>query len=255
VRSAYRQAVCRICGAGITVHQRVRGGVCERASCKRTALHRDMARRREEAAAAKQRVEAFGRQLIAAGPGPADVEAVAVALVPSNDQPVTRLPAGRRRAFREFLEQLIAETAPGPEPADPDAVPPSELLALGCATCRGHCCRSGGTHAYLDEAIIRRYAAQHPEMTAPDIVEAYVERLPARSFQDSCVYHGLRGCVLPREMRAAICNWFQCDGLKSLAERLEQAAPQQVVAVAGSDGRYLRATIAGADGVHRRWRA
>jgi hypothetical protein len=37
----------------------------------------------------------------------------------------------------------------------------------------------------------------------------------------SCAYHGDRGCVLPREDRAPICNAYACDSLQATRRTLD----------------------------------
>jgi hypothetical protein len=43
-----------------------------------------------------------------------------------------------------------------------------------------------------------------------------LERLPAESVLDSCVYHSATGCSLPRELRSETCNRHLCGKLKNL---------------------------------------
>ena len=128
------------------------------------------------------------------------------------------------------------------------------LLGQACATCRGHCCLTGGDHAYLDSRDIRRYWSTRPSATAASITRAYLAALPRRSYTGSCVFHGISGCTLPRPMRAEICNSFLCDGAQAMRTELEKGGARRGFAVASANGELLRATLFDADGTRRRLR-
>ena len=63
-----------------------------------------------------------------------------------------------------------------------------------------------------------------------------MRRLPAASYQESCVFHASTGCTLPREMRSAVCNTFYCHALEQQRARL-------------SSGEALPTLIGAADGL------
>ena len=67
---------------------------------------------------------------------------------------------------------------------------------------------------------------------AEQLAHPALERLPARSIESSCVFHGPVGCTLPRNLRADICNYWQCSGRWELRERLGEAGESRAIAVA-----------------------
>jgi hypothetical protein len=179
-------------------------------------------------------------------------ESFAVALLPSNDRPIVRLPENRRRAFRDHLRRLIgraaaqraaagssAGIASGPAHAAAENRIGDEAAASGraCATCGGRCCQPGREHAFQTTADIRRYMAAHPRAHPQQLLEAYLSRLPDRSYQDSCVYHAEIGCVLPHEMRSQTCKAFQCEEIEEFRNGLREPSFRGGIAVAICDDR------------------
>ncbi len=67
---------------------------------------------------------------------------------------------------------------------------------------------------------LRRWLARHPGATWADAVEDYMGHVPERHVGRSCVYHGERGCSLPRTTRSDTCNVHACETL----ERVEVLA-------------------------------
>ena len=136
---------------------------------------------------------------------------------------------------------------PAPEgPAEPAAtgdgtapLPAAEASLLGqaCAACRGTCCKHGREHAFLGGLRLARYLADHPGRTPEQAVAAYLAHLPGESFEDACVYRGRAGCTLPRDLRAELCNAYECAGLRAYRRALEQGGPQSGCAVVREDHR------------------
>lgn len=192
--------------------------------------------------------------------GEPDVERFALALLPSNGRRISNLPERRRRRLRDHLNRLVGaaaaqaarrESAPVPARAEPEeSAEELAVLGAGCATCRGHCCPQGGDHAFLDVTALRRHLAEHPDARPRQVLEAYLARLPQKSYQGSCVYHTARGCALPRDMRADICNEWYCDGLHAFRAGMARTRTQRGFAVATEGGRVLRAARIDADGAH-----
>jgi hypothetical protein len=187
-------------------------------------------------------------------------ESFAVALLPSNDRPIVRLPENRRRAFRDHLRRLIgraaaqraaagssAGIASGPAHAAAENRIGDEAAASGraCATCGGRCCQPGREHAFQTTADIRRYMAAHPRAHPQQLLEAYLSRLPDRSYQDSCVYHAEIGCVLPHEMRSQTCKAFQCEEIEEFRNGLREPSFRGGIAVAICDDEIVRTAFLG----------
>lgn len=59
--------------------------------------------------------------------------------------------------------------------------------------------------------------------------------LPQRSVVESCEFHTDRGCNLPAEMRADMCNHYICPALHEMRSSLEQDEPAGFF-IAAADG-------------------
>jgi hypothetical protein len=70
-----------------------------------------------------------------------------------------------------------------------------------------------------------------------------MSKIPRQSVEYSCVYHGDRGCTLPRSMRASICNTYHCEGLKALAAKLDQHPGEPILLVATTEHRVVRSAL------------
>ncbi len=153
-------------------------------------------------------------------------------VVPTNSKKTTKLPKRRQKLFREFLSNLINETMSEFEGSKDnkkesnnkeisryeaeDNEYPFESKA--CSICRGGCCGIGEEHAFLKKEILLRYVSGHPDQKPEQVLAAYMEYLPEKSFKDSCVNHTEKGCSLPKNMRSQVCNDYLCDPLNKLRE-------------------------------------
>ncbi|NNK63282.1 MAG: hypothetical protein HKO98_08710 [Gemmatimonadetes bacterium] len=111
-----------------------------------------------------------------------------------------------------------ASGAPGAESASPRARAVETAIATACAGCRGWCCRYGGRDgAHLSVATLRRAAREVREdgsdPSADDLTDLYLSYLGATHSEDGCLFHGDRGCRLPRDLRSEVCNAFLCGEL------------------------------------------
>jgi hypothetical protein len=244
---------CRICRVPLPVH-RIAVGVCDDRECN--AIHAgyrlaEMERNEKERL---QRLRATGesRKLRAAGAaGVEHPQDFAVVVVPHIKTPLRPPDEERIGRVRARLESLVnwafthepddseLPRRPGwssagepdssvyqPEDIAADATAVESLLfAAGCRLCRGACCRTGADHAYLNIRQIREFIAAHPEFSAEEVVEAHLSHVPEMSIENSCIFHGERGCTLPREMRSDMCNRWICRGLKEIRETLEDGSP------------------------------
>jgi hypothetical protein len=158
-------------------------------------------------------------------------------VLPSGPPQAYNVTAQRRRRYRKHLHQVIAEAhriEPGSSPLTGSvATRASESKMPGqlCALCGGGCCTRGGDHAYLSAASLRRFMALQPEMSANDVVAAYLDRLPRKSQAGSCINHTSGGCGLPREMRSDTCNNYACESLARLQFAQRGTQPPQAVLI------------------------
>lgn len=174
-----------------------------------------------------------------------------IAVVPANRQRLARLSARRRREFAAHLDEVIAEalqiqrtrTAARSRGQAPLPGAPPAGVANGCATCRGHCCRLGATHAFVDAATVQRLIEGTGTSAPRALARAFLQRLPVVSYRGSCVYHTRAGCNLPRAMRADICNRFYCGGLLERWAALRAPPPTGFAIAAADAGTLLRLTV------------
>jgi hypothetical protein len=220
---------CCVCGRPAKRHEFV-NGACRDSKCQRAAFaqRRLTARTEYKKRYEKQLDQATFARSVAAKHADVDAPDTYVPVVtPANTRSVTPLPRRRRYRFMKQLLKLIKncedrglltdaavsermELARPSEPAENDHVP---AVQHACANCLGRCCRRGGTHAFLDEFVLQRFKAAHPNADSKSLLTAYCSYLPERSYKDSCVFHTELGCGLPREMRSRTCNRTICAGL------------------------------------------
>lgn len=160
-----------------------------------------------------------------------------IVTVPLLDEMLEPPPPHRVRALKRHLVQSLRDLRiakrPGrlvqkstPEPEGFTAA----VLATGCATCQGHCCKGGGDHAYVDERTMARVRRDNPELDARAVIRLFMARVASRSYRDSCLFHGADGCTLGRPLRAELCNAYYCNGLQDFMRRADGLERVQIVA-------------------------
>jgi hypothetical protein len=249
------QKFCSYCATRLDVHQAARGSICSDPACRKKQVLAEAKLRRETEAADVQRIAVEFRARMAPTLGVADPSSLALGVVPHFSRAVVKLPRARRMEFRAHLVRIVRQAfeekldtsdvsmlaeelsvAVQPPPEFPEGGP-------GCATCRGHCCRVAGTHAFLNATVVRSFLVRNPGMSQRAVVRAFLSQLPKMSFDYSCVYHGRHGCVLPREMRAGICNYYYCQGLQELRETLASSGRRPVLMVSIAGEKVGRAAL------------
>lgn len=222
---------CRRCGQALPALARRRGDLCDSMDCRRLEADERARARRTSAldAARSAAANAWNDPALAAAPvlwlrhhaeGFEPPEAVDVA------------------ELRAALTALEADERPAPR-AWSDA-PAASADGHLCALCRGHCCALGlGGKAFLEPHHLRGWLAQRYDATWADAVDHYLAFVPAEHLQGSCLFHGERGCALPRERRSDVCNGFACDALERW-RGVVAADPAAVVAVGIVEAQELR---------------
>jgi hypothetical protein len=172
------------------------------------------------------------------------------AVLPANADPLVPQEASRRVLFAQHLAEIAegavldhAQLLSDPLGTEPLTSGRETLSAGVCAACRGSCCRSGGDHAYLTEETILRSLQAHPERTLAQIMDSYLECLPAETVQNSCIYHSGTGCGLPRALRSSTCNRYLCGKLMNLRTTLPENHPPPILAVMFDDGKWARTAL------------
>lgn len=231
---AWQADNCRGCGCELSRLQSVRG-ICDHPECRRKDVNFQQQQRRQAT------LRMIRERIPASWPANAPI-----ALLPRNTNALVPLPDSRTEAFRQHLEQIVAEARalPDPEFVTREASAPTNgvnarqaglpALAAACGLCGGHCCATGGDSAWLEPDTIRRL--HHPQLPVADtrIIEHYLGYLPDASYANSCVYHAETGCNLPRTLRSNVCNQYVCKGLAEVVQGLE-----------AGDGRCAAATVLG----------
>ena len=110
------------------------------------------------------------------------------------------------------------------------APPFSRVARAACSLCRGWCCRNGGDDAFLDDQAMARLRRDRPQLDVQALLRVYIARVPVLAYQDSCIFHGKRGCTLDRSLRADICNGYFCRGLGNYVKSGKADAPTTVIA-------------------------
>jgi hypothetical protein len=170
---------------------------------------------------------------------------VTVPLLDSATEPPA--PERIRRLKRHLIESLRAlRVARHPKRlVRPVAAPPEGFVALvtrtACATCRGHCCKGGGEHAYIDERTMARVRHAYPDLNAGAIIRLFLDRVAPESYRGSCLFHGPMGCTLGRGLRADLCDGYYCDGLREFLR--QTTAPDRVRVIATRGGQTRRSRV------------
>jgi DNA-directed RNA polymerase subunit RPC12/RpoP len=233
-------AKCAYCGADLTQHQRYAGTVCGNWQCRERLLDSRLLAYRAEAARAV-RIE--------------NPEYFPITLVPHWSPALEALAREDRTAMSEFLHSLTIQ-----EPIESDNAscyplssedPPGLAADLGgiCGVCRGYCCLHGAAnHAFLDRETLLRAQRKQPGLDFNEVIAWYLDHLPSHHFRDGCLYQGEKGCVLPRAMRANICNGYECRGLRMARERFDSVSDRRSFVVVRHDNHIHRAAFIDDDG-------
>lgn len=170
-------------------------------------------------------------------------------MVPRNDKAVVAVSPERVRRLLEHLTKELGDLRKAKHRdrlASPERPGPTGFSATvahsACSLCKGWCCRNGNDDAFLDDHALARVRLARPEMTEEAVLRFYADRVPAAAYQDSCIFHGKRGCTLDRSMRSDVCNVYYCGGLGAFIKSNAGPAPTVVIAGEG-DGMRTSAVL------------
>lgn len=247
---------CTCCGIPINVHQKINPGHCGSMECNfkhaQVASRRHARRRKDERdrwvdAALLREAEAIQRasDLLHAEP-----DAVLIATLPFQDEPVVPLPQDAREAFAAHIREVVTAAfedvnqASVDEAVEPPSLKtPTPVEAAGCTACQGTCCALGRQfRAFLGKSAIENLIRTKSDLSMPEVIDRYVAAIPDESVEDACVYQSAEGCVLPRDWRSDTCNTYRCGPLVALAERaLEDGDRPFVIVGVGESGSKILA--------------
>lgn len=158
-------------------------------------------------------------------------------MVPRSDKALVPISVARVRRLRKHLVKVLRELRRLKDPersASPVRPEPAGFIAhvarTACSLCRGWCCRNGDDDAFLDDRTMARVRHARPDLDARAILRLYAERVPAAVYQDSCIFHGKRGCTLERPLRADVCNSYFCGGLGAYVTSGDPTTPTVIIA-------------------------
>ena len=228
-------STCAVCGAPLTVSERLRGGICARPACGWAQVRRRLRKEANALERAREAAARWHRQCSDAwSPDAEQADGAAgrpapTVLLPVNTRRLVPLPERRRRRFRDYFTRSLSaaaaahasrrgdrgeasESGISPFPRVEDAATRT-MLAQACGVCRGHCCAQGGEHAFQRPEVVRAYLSRHVGLRPRDVLAAYLEHLPRVSYEGSCVFHTRDGYNLPPDMRSRTCHEYLCQGL------------------------------------------
>ncbi len=260
-RSSSPEAACPSCGAELVTHFEKLEQICGKLACRGPWLQRrinaQQERQKAEKAALRRAIrtqlEEHCDDIIQ------DDQTPLLMIVPEFDGELAPQSEDRKEAFRQELEERFAAAEPLAADLDrarmlrqeyqwrhEDELQPHVINA--CSTCRGSCCQSGKTHAYLQPEFLAFRLITEPEETSATLIDDYLRRIPERSMNDSCLYHTAEGCNLPREIRSSTCNEFLCEGIREHCVTTAKAPNTPTAAVAIDLQRAVRVGVMDAEG-------
>ncbi len=225
---------CRHCGQPLSALRQRLADSCEAPACRHRAVMAPQLQRRQALLDA-QRAHAADRG------DDARLRHAPVVWLRHHDTEMVAVTADERAGHAAVLAALAADPEAHPRqaalagwPEDTDPAPAADGAV--CGFCRGRCCRAGRAHAgFVDVDVLRARQQGHGGSLA-DAAAHYVSRLPAAHVAGSCLYHGERGCVLPRAERAPICNGYACDALQAARWHVGGAAATGALLAAAAGG-------------------
>lgn len=193
--------------------------MCRRRASANPTSTRSIVNEEEKTSARVRAAEALGLS------GPEKVELVVLPAAAGRLAPMT---SSRKKELAQSIEsEFYARKDRTKVRETPTPLDEASLLEV-CGTCRGACCRAGEDHAFLTRAVLARVKRQRRVATDASLLESYLQRVPEEAVEGSCIYHGARGCALPRTMRSETCNRFLCYPLKQLGRDFSRPGYAQI---------------------------
>jgi len=241
-----KQPLCPECGAELTTNQEQRENICQSLKCRGPWLQRTIAAQKQKERDQQEALNESARTSLKNN-FPEVLQAtengdLLFIVVPGIEGEQASPTEERIAEFRETLEEAFAEAERlvadpdraadllrgyEPQREDSGALP----IVNACSTCRGWCCQMGRFNAFLKPEFLAWRLVNEHDLTAEDMIDDYLSRIPELSQQNSCLFHTDRGCALPWQIRSSTCNTFQCPGLSQFRSAIEESPEQASAAV------------------------
>lgn len=255
---------CRNCGADLKTHQQRREEFCSHARCRPASMAYLLQKAKEHKQREADARDANDIHLLIRACKNDNVSLAAsnkaiLLVVPDNQYSVVKQTEERKNEFLAHLEQIMQgalELIANVEEHESiqagheyRAVQQETSLPVinACSTCRGVCCFRGKGHAFLTKDLFAWRMLNEVDVSPEAQIEDYMSRIPEYAYENSCVYHGPEGCVLPREIRGSICNSFLCTGITDGLRRAKNRDTCGSIAITETDG-VQRVGLSNADG-------
>ncbi len=229
-RSPSAVPTCRNCGAELATHRERREEFCINVRCRPACMAHLAKRAKEFKRQAMQIRDTHAMDVVTALEGNPSIapqlpDQAILMIIPENTREIMKQPAARIAEFRDHLNCIMEQAQAEIEDTDKHesiqilhedrAIQERTSLPVinACTTCGGSCCLQAAGHAFLTRDFFAWRLLNEPDTTPQEKIEDYMCRIPEQAYENSCVYHGAAGCVLPREIRSSTCNNFLCTGI------------------------------------------
>ncbi len=169
-----------------------------------------------------------------------DAQSSRLISIASANSTLVPLPKKRKEAFENYLKETLATAFSGKTINSKDYAKNRSKLTINnkqnqkvadlenftgkiCSQCRGGCCIAGGNEAFLEVPALRQQINRHPDLTEESALALYLNRLPEKHVEGSCVFHAANGCNLPTDLRSDVCNAYLCNPLTEHREASVEA--------------------------------
>ncbi|WP_448213275.1 hypothetical protein [Colwellia sp. MEBiC06753] len=220
---------CHHCLKFLTGPQYLHSKYCNLPDCQRAKARVAIERKRQQQLVLEeqlvQEVHSKGDQVNEYHPSDGKLGRTLVGLVPSNVNVLKKVPKIRIKRFTQHLTQVLQHNVESHKnfpysQSDHQIIDQQQdpvWLATACATCKGHCCRLGKDHGFLDfNSIIHVKNNLGTRYSDGEIVNLYQSYIVDESIENSCIFQGGRGCRLPHELRSLTCKRYLCEQVKSI---------------------------------------
>lgn len=239
---------CRNCRSTMLYIEHNRSPYCEAGACQRARVQANIIQHAQNAKAA---IANEGEKYLSNSRLSATTP-FTIAILPANNKDLLVLSSARKKAFLKHIRAIyqdIEQVRPNAHETyqsklneqDPQQI--ADLLGKACATCKGHCCGTGGNHAYQDYGSLKMFLIENASLNEESVAQLYASYLPNESYEFSCIFQANKGCTLPNNMRSITCRNHKCDGLSHYESQLKEGETNLTVAGAVNGSNVLTIAV------------